>query len=92
MTLSTDSWATPREANTEFITEHNGSDPIGFPKVQGLVALVDSRADDGGFITVPGFHKFLAQWAAQTEIYSSFSFVRRPRSARGAWIESLTGS
>jgi hypothetical protein len=71
-----DLWDNPRSANHTFITEHNGSKPLRrLPKVQGLVALVDSGEHDGGFITVPGFHKFVRQYALQTEIYCRSSFV-----------------
>jgi len=58
-----------------FITEHNGSKNIGIPKVQGLVALVDSRKDDGGFITVPGFTSYLPEWSKKTKKYNGMHFV-----------------
>eukprot|EP01094_Clydonella_sp_ATCC50884_P002954 TRINITY_DN1226_c0_g1_i1.p1 TRINITY_DN1226_c0_g1~~TRINITY_DN1226_c0_g1_i1.p1 ORF type:complete len:449 (-),score=133.42 TRINITY_DN1226_c0_g1_i1:125-1471(-) len=48
---------------TSFICEHNGTPNTGTTKVQGILALADSRENDGGFITVPGFHKQLRDWA-----------------------------
>lgn len=39
----------------------------GIPKLQGLLALVDSKDGDGGFCAVPGFHKLLAEWATLTK-------------------------
>ena len=34
----------------------------GSEKVQGVVSFLESREDDGGFICVPGFHKFIQEW------------------------------
>lgn len=33
-------------------------------KVQGVLCMTDTRADQGGFQCVPGFHRQLEQWAA----------------------------
>jgi len=49
-----------------FITENNGSRNTGERKLQGLLALTDSRVGDGGFCCVPGFHKHLKQWSEKT--------------------------
>jgi len=69
------SWQHPQLAAYRFITEHNGSKNTGLVKVQGLVALVDSRQDDGGFITVPGFTSYLSEWTKKTKKYSGMHFV-----------------
>ncbi|CAF4309732.1 unnamed protein product, partial [Rotaria magnacalcarata] len=47
------------------ITENNetGCSKVGELHVQGLVNLADNREEDGGFWLVPGFHKYLTQWA-----------------------------
>jgi len=50
-----------------FITENNGVKNTGDLKLQGLIVLCDSRDQDGGFCTVPGFHKHLAEWANLTK-------------------------
>eukprot|EP01114_Cavostelium_apophysatum_P019571 TRINITY_DN6344_c0_g2_i1.p1 TRINITY_DN6344_c0_g2~~TRINITY_DN6344_c0_g2_i1.p1 ORF type:complete len:377 (-),score=68.61 TRINITY_DN6344_c0_g2_i1:256-1386(-) len=50
-----------------FIIEGNGSKNDGNLKLQGLVALTDSREDDGGFCTVPGYHKHLKEWSERTK-------------------------
>jgi len=51
-----------------FIIENNGSrNSTGQDlKLQGLIALVDSREQDGGFCCVPGFHHHLKDWAKAT--------------------------
>eukprot|EP01112_Ceratiomyxa_fruticulosa_P022110 TRINITY_DN800_c0_g1_i3.p1 TRINITY_DN800_c0_g1~~TRINITY_DN800_c0_g1_i3.p1 ORF type:complete len:342 (-),score=64.70 TRINITY_DN800_c0_g1_i3:108-1133(-) len=54
-------------------------------KVQGLVALVDTREEDGGFQTVPAFSKYFFDWAElnkDTEFghkYKNNKFVRLPK-------------
>jgi len=50
-----------------FITENNGSRNTGDLKLQGLVTFSDSREEDGGFATVPGFHKYLKKWSELTQ-------------------------
>jgi len=42
-----------------FITEFNGTQKGVKLKVQGLINLGTSGENDGGFITVPGFHQYL---------------------------------
>jgi ectoine hydroxylase-related dioxygenase (phytanoyl-CoA dioxygenase family) len=32
------------------------------PHVQGVVALLDNRAEDGGTVLVPGFHSRFDAW------------------------------
>jgi hypothetical protein len=51
---------------SNFIVENNGSRNTGQYKLQGLVALVDSRVEDGGFCCVPGFTQYLKEYAQQT--------------------------
>lgn len=64
----------------KFITENNGTvDFKGYEKMQGLLALSDSTEEDGGFETVPGYHKFLETWAKQTPIFNKGSFVYVPK-------------
>jgi len=46
--------------------EDNGTRNDGIVKLQGLVSFVDSREQDGGFCTVPGFHKAIGEWAERT--------------------------
>jgi len=74
-----EAWKDPHRAATMLICENNdNSDFHGFDKVQGLVALEDSREDSGGFQTVPAFHLFLPQWSKQTPRYSTADFVPCP--------------
>ena len=49
-----------------WISENNGTprEPRARAKVQGLLNLVDARAEDGGFLCVPGFHAHLTEWVA----------------------------
>jgi len=49
-----------------FISENNGSRNTGQRKLQGLIAITESREEDGGFCTVPGFHKYLKDWSERT--------------------------
>jgi len=51
----------------DFIVENNDTKFDGNIKLQGLVNLVDSTEDDGGFCTVPGFHKYLKDWTTKTK-------------------------
>lgn len=46
------------------VSENNatGRSANGKAKVQGLLNLIDARAQDGGFLCVPGFHKHLKEW------------------------------
>lgn len=52
---------------------NNGKMPL---KLQGLLALSDAREEDGGFITIPKFSKFIQEWASQTKpfLYSTSDF------------------
>jgi len=50
-----------------FVIENNDTKFDGDLKLQGLINLVDSTEDDGGFCTVPGFHKYLKEWAEKTK-------------------------
>lgn len=54
-------------SSDDWIDENNhpGCATVGELHVQGLVNLADNLEDDGGFWLVPGFHKYLAQWAEQ---------------------------
>jgi len=51
----------------EFICENNGSRNTGDLKLQGLISFSDSTENDGGFATVPGFHKNLKSWSESTK-------------------------
>jgi hypothetical protein len=64
------------------ISENNDLvDFKGYPKLQGLVALIDSRSEDGGFCCVPGFHKVLKQWAEENvKSFIPVHFVELSRS------------
>ncbi|CAF3489343.1 unnamed protein product [Rotaria socialis] len=54
------------DSDDDWITENNepGCAKVGELHVQGLVNLADNLEEDGGFWLVPGFHKYLPQWAA----------------------------
>jgi hypothetical protein len=52
------------ENNFNFLSENNDNYMEPF-KVQGLIALLDSREEDGGFLCVPGFHTYLEEWAQE---------------------------
>ncbi|CAM4916512.1 unnamed protein product [Rotaria socialis] len=54
------------DSDDDWITENNepGCSIVGELHVQGLVNLADNLEEDGGFWLVPGFHKYLPQWAA----------------------------
>jgi ectoine hydroxylase-related dioxygenase (phytanoyl-CoA dioxygenase family) len=51
----------------DWIEENNepGCAAVGELHVQGLVNLADNLEEDGGFWLVPGFHKYMAQWAME---------------------------
>jgi len=52
------------EADTTFALECNLQNNYGrYEKVQGLLALSDSKENSGGFYTVPGFHVYMKEWA-----------------------------
>ncbi|KAL6041506.1 Phytanoyl-CoA dioxygenase [Balamuthia mandrillaris] len=72
-------WKLPHTAAYEFITENNENNEFkGYEKVQGLIALADSKVEDGGFLTVPGFHKFTKEWAEKHPKTSSKGFIMVP--------------
>lgn len=50
----------PKRLN--FISENNDNytDSI---KLQGILSLVDAKEETGGFLCIPGFHKYLLKWA-----------------------------
>lgn len=50
----------------DFMMEDNGTKNEGIPKLQGIIALADTREQDGGFCLVPGFHKYLEEWSKLT--------------------------
>lgn len=52
-------------SNQAWIDENNepGCDTVGELHIQGLVNLADNLEEDGGFWLVPGFHKYMVQWA-----------------------------
>ncbi|CAF3232140.1 unnamed protein product [Rotaria socialis] len=54
------------KSDIDWITENNepGCAKVDELHVQGLVNLADNLEEDGGFWLVPGFHKYLPQWAA----------------------------
>lgn len=59
------SWNNELEAIRLFVTENNHRPEAHFgrsTKVQGLVALLDAPEHAGGFICVPGFHRYLDTW------------------------------
>eukprot|EP01102_Stenamoeba_stenopodia_P021508 TRINITY_DN8692_c0_g1_i1.p1 TRINITY_DN8692_c0_g1~~TRINITY_DN8692_c0_g1_i1.p1 ORF type:complete len:390 (-),score=63.80 TRINITY_DN8692_c0_g1_i1:131-1300(-) len=51
---------------TAFIVENNDARTATYRRVQGLIALADTREEDGGFQTVPGFLHHLSEWADAT--------------------------
>eukprot|EP01089_Gocevia_fonbrunei_P007539 TRINITY_DN1870_c0_g1_i3.p1 TRINITY_DN1870_c0_g1~~TRINITY_DN1870_c0_g1_i3.p1 ORF type:complete len:277 (-),score=49.23 TRINITY_DN1870_c0_g1_i3:64-894(-) len=70
----------PFNAASAFISENNDkNENLGFDKVQGLLVLADSTENDGGFQTIPGFHKFLPTWAKQIKSHPNESFVYVPQ-------------
>lgn len=64
-----------RNAESKFISEYNEVGYSECDKVQGLVSMQDSRVQDGGFQTIPGFHRVMAEWTQQSESYSAGHFV-----------------
>jgi len=70
----------------DFIVENNGSKNEGLRKLQGLIALIESREEDGGFCTVPAFHKNLKEWSESTinssvskRTKNTFDFITVPK-------------
>jgi len=64
------SWTTGEGFDYEFIDfviENNDTKNEGDLKLQGLLNLVDSTEEDGGFCTVPGFFKYLSEWVNITK-------------------------
>ncbi|CAF3787935.1 unnamed protein product [Adineta steineri] len=57
------------KSDDDWIDENNepGCAAVGELNVQGLVNLADNLEEDGGFWLVPGFHKYMAQWAIEHE-------------------------
>jgi hypothetical protein len=55
------------KSDGDWIDENNepGCAAVGELHVQGLVNLADNLEEDGGFWLVPGFHKYMAQWAIE---------------------------
>ena len=55
------------KSDDDWIDENNeaGCAAVGELHVQGLVNLADNLEGDGGFWLVPGFHKYLTQWATE---------------------------
>jgi ectoine hydroxylase-related dioxygenase (phytanoyl-CoA dioxygenase family) len=51
-------YTTPRD----FSKETNAVSAATGPHVQGVVALLDNRAEDGGTVLVPGFHSRFDAW------------------------------
>jgi len=71
-------WANELEALRLFVTENNQRPEAHFAgsyKVQGLVSLLDAPEDAGGFICVPGFHKYLHTWTRRNPKTTRASFV-----------------
>ncbi len=58
------------KSNDDWIDENNepGCAAVGELHVQGLVNLADNLEEDGGFWLVPGFHKYMAQWATERRL------------------------
>jgi len=50
-----------------FIVENNGSKNDGRLKLQGLINLIDSTENEGGFCTVPGYFQYLNSYAKITK-------------------------
>ena len=48
----------------DFSKETNAVTALTGPHVQGVVSLLDNRAQDGGTVLVPGFHSHFDRWAA----------------------------
>ena len=57
-----DSCKNPLEAQNQ--PANNG---MRMRKLQGILALVDCREEDGGFHAVPGFQNFIQTWTKQNE-------------------------
>ncbi|UJR07067.1 hypothetical protein I4U23_011355 [Adineta vaga] len=55
------------QGDNDWIVENNepGCARVGELHVQGLVNLADNLEEDGGFWLVPGFHKYISQWAQE---------------------------
>jgi hypothetical protein len=54
-------------SDDDWIDENNEPScaAVGELNVQGLVNLADNLEEDGGFWLVPGFHKYMVQWATE---------------------------
>lgn len=54
-------------SDDDWIDENNepGCAIVGELHVQGLINLADNLEEDGGFWLVPGFHKYMIQWATE---------------------------
>ena len=50
------------DALRDFSRETNAVSSATGPHCQGVVALMDNRAEDGGTVLVPGFHAAFARW------------------------------
>jgi hypothetical protein len=61
------------KSDEDWIDENNeaGCETVGELHVQGLVNLADNLEGDGGFWLVPGFHKYIGQWAIERKALSS---------------------
>jgi len=71
-------WEDPLNSRNYFPAENNDRPKVcfkGSEKVQGLLAVLDAREEDGGFICVPGFHKYLSTWIAKNKKCTSAHFV-----------------
>jgi len=66
----------PVAIRAAFIVENNDAVTATYRRVQGLIALDDAREEDGGFLTVPGFHRHLSEWADATRAEHAGDFKK----------------
>ena len=52
------------DGTRDFPREINMVSAAGGPHLQGVLALLDNREQDGGTLVVPGFHSVFAEWVA----------------------------
>jgi len=61
-----------RDDNNAFISENNAVTERDAPLYQGILSILDNRAEDGGLRVVPGFHRLFDEW------YEKKNFTHKP--------------
>jgi ectoine hydroxylase-related dioxygenase (phytanoyl-CoA dioxygenase family) len=76
----------------DFSKEINGVVQATGPHVQGILALNDNRAEDGGTVLVPGFQKCFRQWQKSLGPMSKYLHSIDDSSGRLVWRGKGAGS